>query len=96
MYVKLLPRDLNLNPYPPHLTSIYTCGVTTAPRVRGGNIYTFLKQLFFNDKYIYKAWNIKFNICLKNTNKENETCLWLSLTWNTFFNRKIINLNCTL
>ena len=37
MYVKLPPRELNLDSYPPpHHTSIYTCGVTTAPRVCSG------------------------------------------------------------
>ena len=38
MCVKLPPGDLNLGPYPPHPTSTYTCGVTTAPRVRSGYI----------------------------------------------------------
>ena len=33
MCVKLFSRDLNLNPYPPHPTSSYTCEVTIAPRV---------------------------------------------------------------
>ena len=32
-------RDLNRGLYPPHSTSTYTCGVTTAPRVRGGLTY---------------------------------------------------------
>ena len=36
MYVNLIPEDLNPDPCLPHLTSIYTCGVTTAPRVCGG------------------------------------------------------------
>ena len=36
MYVKLPPGELNFDPYPPHLTSIYTCRVTIAPRMRGG------------------------------------------------------------
>ena len=36
MCVKLPPRDLNLGPYPPHPTSMYTCGVTTTPRVCDG------------------------------------------------------------
>ena len=30
MCVKLLPRDLNPDPYPPHSTNTYTCKVTTA------------------------------------------------------------------
>ena len=34
MCVKLPLGDLNPSPYPPHPTSIYTCGVITAPRVR--------------------------------------------------------------
>ena len=36
MCVKFSPGDLNSNPYPPHPTSIYTCGVTIAPRGSGG------------------------------------------------------------
>ena len=42
MYVKLPPRDLNLDPCPPYLTNIYTCGVTTAQRVHGGDYSDFL------------------------------------------------------
>ena len=34
--MKLLSRDLNLNPYPPHPTNTYTCEVTIALRVSGG------------------------------------------------------------
>ena len=30
MCVKFPYRDLNLNPYPSHLTNTYTCGVTIA------------------------------------------------------------------
>ena len=41
MYMKLPLRDLNPNPYSPHPTSIYTCGVTTSPRVRGGETLIF-------------------------------------------------------
>ena len=44
MFVKLPPGDLNPDPNPPHLTSIYTYEVTTAPRVRGGLI-TFLNNI---------------------------------------------------
>ena len=40
--MKLPPGDLNPDLYPPHPTSIYTCGVTIAPRVCGG-IKSFLK-----------------------------------------------------
>ena len=36
MCVKLPSIDLNLDLYPPHPTSIYTYGVTTAPRMRSG------------------------------------------------------------
>ena len=35
MCVKLPLRDLNPDPYPSHLTSTYTYGVTTASRVHG-------------------------------------------------------------
>ena len=39
MCVELPFRDLNSNPYPPHPTSIYTYRVTTALRVRGGEMW---------------------------------------------------------
>ena len=41
MCVKLLPGDLNPDPYPSHPTSTYTCGVTIAPRVCGGDFLEF-------------------------------------------------------
>ena len=41
MCVKLPPRNLNLGPYPLHLTSTYTCEVIIAPMVRGDNHLTF-------------------------------------------------------
>ena len=37
MCMKLPPRDLNSGPCPPHPTSIYSCEMTTALKVRGGN-----------------------------------------------------------
>ena len=39
MFVKFSPRDLNSDPCPPHSTSIYTCGVTTAPKVHDNRKY---------------------------------------------------------
>ena len=36
MSLKLPLGDLNPSPYLPHPTIIYTCGVTIAPRVCGG------------------------------------------------------------
>ena len=45
MCVKLPPGDLNPDPCPPHPTSIYTCGVTTAPRVCGGIVYKLLETV---------------------------------------------------
>ena len=36
--MKLSPRYLNLGPCLQHPTSIYTCGVTTTPRVCGGDL----------------------------------------------------------
>ena len=44
MCVKLIPRDLNPGPYPPHPTSTYTCGVTTASMVHGGEININIKH----------------------------------------------------
>ena len=40
MCVKFLPEDLNPGPCPPHPTNIYTCEVTTAPKVHGGSYVT--------------------------------------------------------
>ena len=40
MCVKLPLRDLNLNPYPLHSTSIYTCRVTIMPRMHVGDSIT--------------------------------------------------------
>ena len=45
MYVSLPPGNLNPDSCLQHLTSIYTCGVTTTPRVYGG---CFLLLLFKN------------------------------------------------
>jgi len=52
MYVKFPLGDLNLSPYPSYPTSIYTCGVTTAPRVHGGNCTT-------NNTFLYPIKNNK-------------------------------------
>ena len=38
MCVKLLPRDLNPGPCPPHPTSTNTCGVITALKVHDSEI----------------------------------------------------------
>ena len=53
MYVKLPPKDLNLGPYPPHPTNIYTCGVTIAPRVRGDCDFQTLRNFVFTPSTIY-------------------------------------------
>ena len=37
-------KDLNLESCTPHLTSIYTCGLTIASRMRGDFIYNFLNS----------------------------------------------------
>ena len=44
MFVKLPSEDLNPSPYPLHLTSTYTCGVTIAPRVCGGDLYKIIRK----------------------------------------------------
>ena len=42
MCVKLSFRDLDLDPYLPHPTSIYIYGMTTAPRVHSGHSICYL------------------------------------------------------
>ena len=36
MCVMLISRDLNFDPFSPHLTSTYTCEVITVSKVHGG------------------------------------------------------------
>ena len=47
MCVKLPPKNLNSDPYPPHSTSTYTYRVTIAPKVCGGKIILYL-SIYFN------------------------------------------------
>jgi len=49
MCVKLPLGDLNLGSCPPHPTSTYTCGVTIAPKVRGG-LSNFNYQITLTNK----------------------------------------------
>ena len=56
MCVKLLPIDLYLGLCLPHLTSIYTCGVTTTPRVCSGKIVVNLLVICF-----YQYWLPNFS-----------------------------------
>ena len=44
--MKFPPEDLNPGPYPPYLTSIYTCEVTTAPKVCGDIERNVLREKF--------------------------------------------------
>ena len=47
--MKLPPENLNSGHYPSHPTNIYTCRVTTAPRVCGCNIiYSFKKASLYH------------------------------------------------
>ena len=41
MYVKLLLRNLNHSPYPPHSANIYTYEVIILPRVRDASYISF-------------------------------------------------------
>ena len=43
--MKLSPGDLNLDSYPPHFTSTYTCEVTITPRVCGGSSMMLTSEL---------------------------------------------------
>ena len=54
MCVKLPPKNLNPNPCPPHLTSTYTCEVTTAPRVCGDEEGYFFKSNIIDTKIFTK------------------------------------------
>ena len=46
MCVKLPFKDLNLGPYSPHSTNIYTCGMAITPRVCSGRYKTYIKSLY--------------------------------------------------
>ena len=58
MCVKLPPRDLNIDPYSPHSTNTYTCGVTIVPRMCGGRcavvVSTLIKLTFLNHSIMVK------------------------------------------
>ena len=53
MCVKFLPKNLNPGPNPPHLTSTYTCRVTTASMVHGGMIVSIININRIVQIYIY-------------------------------------------
>ena len=53
MYVKFPLGDLNPDPYLPHSTSTYTCGVIIAPRVHNVTINFSIKKLKKIDMIIY-------------------------------------------
>ena len=66
MCVKLSPKDLNPNPYPPHPTSTYTCGVTIAPRVCGGNYdlgCVWLGVKYFRERKIFSSVGLHYENC---------------------------------
>ena len=62
MYVKLSFKNLNPGLYFPHPTNIYTCEVTTAPRVRNGYIFSSLIYIYI---YIYTHTHLLNRICFK-------------------------------
>ena len=63
MYVKLPPRDLNPDICPLHPTSTYTCGVTIAPGVCGGEWREIVKAKsivwdWVNSIILLNTWEI--------------------------------------
>ena len=78
MCVKFSSRHLNLDPYPPHSTNIYTCGMTITPRVRSGsdNVSvipivrmdgvgkTILAQLVYNKELVTERFDVKAWVCV--------------------------------
>ena len=72
MCVKLPLRDLNPDIYPPHPTSTYTCGVTIAPRVCGGNydlgcvwlgVKYFPSVKYFRERKIFSSVGLHYENC---------------------------------
>ena len=63
MCVKPSLGNLNPGPYPPHPTNIYTCGVTTSPRVRSGLLIFFVmkESIFLVKEVISYVCEIVFN-----------------------------------
>ena len=62
MGVKLSFKNLNPGPYLSHSTNIYTCEVTTAPRVRNGYIFSSLIYIYI---YIHTHTHLLHRICFK-------------------------------
>ena len=56
MYVKLFSGDLNSDLCLLHPTSIYTCGVTTAPRVCGGTFFFLFFSIEKPKEYVTKIF----------------------------------------
>ena len=63
MCVKFPPRDLNPGPCHQHPTNTYTCGVTIAPRARGGLGYWL--RIHFRKVLTSLLWEIKKKKLLK-------------------------------
>ena len=70
IHVKLPLGNLNPDPCPPHLTSIYTCGVITAPRVRAGVVFCFRTKeketfllIFYKVSYSFFIFVLKLILC---------------------------------
>ena len=68
--MKLSPENLNPDLYPPHLTSIYTCGVITAPRVRTVVVFCFRTKeketflfIFYKVSYSFFIFVLKLVLC---------------------------------
>ena len=84
MCVKFPPEDLNPNPCPLHPTSIYTCGVTIAPRVHRGTIsfhyhaFTLFFFFFFFENHLYTFLSPTV-IYIENTYNTN------ALRWDTIY-----------
>ena len=53
MCIKFSTKYLNFNPYPPHLTSTYTCKMTITPKILDDKILVNLFKEKHKNRYIY-------------------------------------------
>ena len=60
MDVKLSSENLNSGPYLSHPTNIYTCEVTTAPRVRNDYIFSSLIYIYIHTHTYYIGYALNY------------------------------------
>ena len=103
MYVKLISRNLNSCPYSSYSTIIYTCSVTTIPKMCGG-VISLINKAPITLSFFY-SWvrNVSPHICLHSSWQYAYLILdilnqaggqWVSFSFSQPYLFAAINLSC--